>query len=205
MVSPRQGHVPPSYPPVEVRTRRGRSCRLTARMFDCASHSEEIKMATARNPHCKNAYSPGSSPPDLFFGVLRWVKPVLATQGLTSSPVRSVQEVLSRDWVFSPLPQKMERVTAGHTSSCMQNTPEYRAMSPTCGSRCAVAMSMSARALRHRDGRGILAASGGRIDVVQTLTRWSRRAFWALFGTPAGTRTNSRCCHSHVPVSFLSR
>jgi hypothetical protein len=42
--------------------------------------------------------------PDLVFGVLRWVKPVLVTKGLAIvTRFDHVQEVLSRDWSFRSL------------------------------------------------------------------------------------------------------
>lgn len=111
---------------------------------------------------------------DLVFGVLRWVKPVLVTKGNTIvTRFDHVQEVLSRDWVFQvPYRQKMERVTAGQNFFLgMQNTPEYTRDVSNMRWRCAVPMSTSASRPSSRAAEDILAASGGRIDVVQTLTR----------------------------------
>ncbi len=127
--------------------------------------------------------------PDLFFGVLRWVKPVLATKGLSIvTRFDHVQEVLSRDWVFQvPYRQKMERVTAGQNFFLgMQNTPEYTR--DVSNMRLAVRRTDVDERIAPfvtRTAEDILAASGGHIDVVQTLTRVvPTRLLGDYFGTP---------------------
>ncbi len=127
--------------------------------------------------------------PDLFFGVLRWVKPVLVTKGLALvTRFDHVQEVLSRDWVFQvPYREKMERVTAGQNFFLgMQNTPDYTR--DVSNMRLAVRRTdLDSRIAPFvtQTAEEIVAASGGRIDVVQALTRVvPTRLLGDYFGTP---------------------
>ncbi|MDP1559297.1 MAG: cytochrome P450 [Nitrosomonas sp.] len=126
---------------------------------------------------------------DLIFSILRWIKPTVVFKGKAFvTRFDDVTEVLDRDWVFQvPYAEKMSKVTNGSDFFLgMQDTEQY--------TRDVSNMRLAARRediseivtpFVNNTCMDILAASSGKMDVVQELTRVvPTRLLGRYFGTP---------------------
>ena len=126
---------------------------------------------------------------DLIFSILRWVKPNVVVKGnAVITRFEDVTEVLDRHWVFQvPYAEKMGKVTNGHNFFLgMQDTEQY--------TRDVSNMRLAARRediseivtpFVTNTCTDILAASNGKMDVIQKLTRVvPTRLLGRYFGTP---------------------
>ena len=131
---------------------------------------------------------------DVFFSILRWVKPNVVFKGnALITRYEDVTEVLERDWVFQvAYAEKMDKVTNGSNFFLgMQDTEQY--------TRDVSNMRLTARREDINDivkpfvdktSMEILAASNGKIDVVQELSRVvPTRLIGRYFGTPGWDET----------------
>ncbi|HEU4414039.1 MAG TPA: cytochrome P450 [Candidatus Angelobacter sp.] len=126
--------------------------------------------------------------PEPIFAILREIKPVLVVKNFALvTRFADVQEVLARDDVFQvPYGPAMEAVTGGQNFFLgMQNSPAYE--------RDVTNMRMAMRredigriaAFVAQTAEGLVAASGGTIDVVALSRTVPVRWIGSYFGTPA--------------------
>jgi cytochrome P450 len=126
--------------------------------------------------------------PEPVFAILRNIKPILLVKNFALvTRYRDVQEVLARDDVFQvPYGQKMEIVTGGPNFFLgMPNSPEYER--DTSHMRTAMRREDIARiaALVARTAEDLVAASNGKLDVVQLSRVVPVRWIASYFGCPA--------------------
>ena len=129
---------------------------------DIMGHLEQLKASLLRNP-------------EPIFKILRRAKPILLVKNLALvTRFQDVTEVLSRDWVFRvTYGEKMKVITGGDNFILgMEDTPNYtRDLS---NMRIAVRrddLPERVKPFVERTAEAIVAASGGRMDVVGELTR----------------------------------
>ncbi|MDH5602081.1 MAG: cytochrome P450 [Gammaproteobacteria bacterium] len=131
---------------------------------------------------------------DFVFSILRIIKPNVVFKGnAIITRYEDVTEVLERDWVFQvPYAEKMEKVTNGSNFFLgMQDTEQY--------TRDVSNMRLTARRddinniiipFVEKTCTEIIAASNGKMDVVQELTRVvPTRLIGEYFGTPGWNET----------------
>jgi cytochrome P450 len=131
---------------------------------------------------------------DSIFAILRIVKPTVVIKGnAVVTRFEDVVEVLNRDWVFRvPYAEKMNKVTdGGNFFLGMENTDQY--------TRDVSNMRIAARReditdiikpFVDRTSEAIVKSAGGRMDVVQQLTRVvPTRLIGEYFGTPGWNET----------------
>jgi cytochrome P450 len=112
---------------------------------------------------------------DFLFWLLRWLKPTLVFGNFAVvTRYNDVEEVLARDGVFHvPYESKMRKVTAGENFFLgMENIPAYTR--DVSNMRLAVRrddIPVRVKPFVERTSNDILAASGGRIDLVTQLTQ----------------------------------
>jgi cytochrome P450 len=126
--------------------------------------------------------------PEPVFAILRNIKPILLVKNFALvTRYRDVQEVLARDDVFQvPYGQKMEIVTGGQNFFLgMQNSPEYER--DTSHMRTVMRREDVARiaAFIAQTAEELVAASNGKLDVVQLGRTVPVRWVASYFGCPA--------------------
>ncbi|HET9283043.1 MAG TPA: cytochrome P450 [Candidatus Angelobacter sp.] len=131
--------------------------------------------------------------PEPVFAILREVKPVLVVKNFALvTRFADVQEVLARDDVFQvTYGEKMEAVTGGPNFFLgMQNSPEYER--DTAHMRTVMRRDDVGKivAFVGKTAEDLVAASGGKIDVVQLSRTVPVRWVASYFGCPAKSETD---------------
>ena len=131
--------------------------------------------------------------PEPVFAILREIKPVLVVKNFALvTRFADVQEVLARDDVFQvTYGEKMEAVTGGPNFFLgMQNSPEYER--DTAHMRTVMRRDDVGKivAFVGKTAEDLVAASGGKIDVVQLSRTVPVRWVASYFGCPAKSETD---------------
>ena len=131
--------------------------------------------------------------PEPVFAILREIKPVLVVKNFALvTRFADVQEVLARDDVFQvTYGEKMKAVTGGPNFFLgMQNSPEYER--DTAHMRTAMRRDDVGKiaAFVGKTAEDLVAASGGKIDVIQLSRTVPVRWVASYFGCPAKSETD---------------
>ncbi len=131
---------------------------------------------------------------DVVFSILRFIKPNVVFKGnALITRYEDVTEVLERDWVFQvPYAEKMDKVTNGSNFFLgMQDTEQYtRDVSNMRLTARREDISEIIKPFVDKTSMDIVAASNGKMDVVQELSRVvPTRLIGEYFGTPGWDET----------------